>query len=273
MAPATIRIAPSTYQRLHLARRRVSFRGIDQSWGNYLAAAVLLSASLFCASLEKSRGPLKALDSAPSPNSSTPNFNLDKPLRSNSRKLQRNHRDKKHPSSKPPPFPQTRLTSPCRPVASRVCDRTLRFLLNITGGYWADHSHEHARSAKAQPLLSFSVLGDFGRCTAGSELSLAPACSRPTTGESASLETRSRCCGEQMLDCCSSWKGSKAYSGSTRWVPMFGWIWSGSGTWISADPKTPRAYRDDKAWPLLVVERRGFAKHGRRQPGSPDAEP
>lgn len=79
MAPAIICIAPSTSQRLHLARRHVSFRGIDQSWGNYLAAAVLLSASLFCASSEKAGGPLKALNSAPGPNSSTPNFNLDKP--------------------------------------------------------------------------------------------------------------------------------------------------------------------------------------------------
>lgn len=40
----------------------------------------------------------------------------------------------------------------------------------------------------------------------------------------------------------------------SRWVVIFGWIfgpgalfWSGSGTWISADPKTPRAYRDDKS--------------------------
>lgn len=79
MAPAIICIAPSTSQRLHLARRCVSFRGIDHSWGNYLAAAVLLSTFLFCASLEKGRGPLKALNSAPGPNSSTPNSNLDKP--------------------------------------------------------------------------------------------------------------------------------------------------------------------------------------------------
>lgn len=70
---------------------------------------------LFCASLEKDRGPWKALNSAPGPNSSTPNFNLHTPQHQ-PKEMQRNHRDKKHPSGKPPPFPQTRLTSPCRPV-------------------------------------------------------------------------------------------------------------------------------------------------------------
>lgn len=80
-------------------------------------------------------------------------------------------------------------------------------------------------------------------------------CSRPTTGESASLETRSVCFGEEMLDCCSRKHRSKACSGSARWVVMFGRIFSpgalfwSSGPWtrISADPKTPRAYRDDQS--------------------------
>lgn len=62
MAPAIICIAPSTSQRLHLARRCVSFRGIDHSWGNYLAAAVLLSTSLLCSVFGEGQGSLEGVE-------------------------------------------------------------------------------------------------------------------------------------------------------------------------------------------------------------------
>lgn len=110
--------------------------------------------------------------------------------------------------------------------------------------------------AVCQSAGSLSGAGRLGRHPAGSELSSMtdgrPLVPGPQLGS--------------LRDPCDSLRGgdvgllfemrtSKACSGSTRWVPIFGdrcsrgfFFYQGQG---SADPKTPRAYQDDrKAWPL-----------------------
>jgi hypothetical protein len=183
LTPAMICIPPSTSQRLHLARREArQFQGNRPKFGKLPRRRRAFVRVLVLCVFGGRQGSLEGVEFR----SRSQFFNTKTSTSTNhriSRKMQPSHRDKKHPPGKPQPFPQTRLTSPCRTLGSRGCDRTLRFVLNITGGYWTDHSHEHAQSAKAQ--APFRVLGDFGRRAARSELSWTPACSRPTTGKSA----------------------------------------------------------------------------------------
>ena len=62
LTSAMICIPPSTSQRLHLARRHVSFRGIDQSLGNYLAAAVLFVRVLVLCVFAEKQGCLEGVE-------------------------------------------------------------------------------------------------------------------------------------------------------------------------------------------------------------------